>query len=60
MGCKCLVRRAISDFLGLIPNRSSLSFSDKAFEFEKVEFCSCFPGGAVEGICTKCGIGGGL
>ena len=60
MGCKCLVRRAISDFRGLIPNHSSLSFSNKLHGNEKVEFCGCFPAGAVECICAKCGIGGGL
>ena len=50
MGCKCLVRRAISDFRGLIPNHSSLSFSNKLHGNEKVEFCGCFRAGAVECI----------
>ena len=50
MGCKCLVRCAISDFRGLIPNHSSLSFNYKLHRNEKVEFCGCFSAGAVECI----------
>ena len=60
MSRNCLVRRAISNFYELIPNRSSLSFSNKPFGNEKVEFCGCFPACVVECICAKCGIGGGL
>ena len=56
----CLISGAISNFYELIPNRSSLSFSNKPFGYEKVEFCGCFPVCAVECICVKCGIEGGL
>ena len=39
-----------SDFRGLIPNHSSLFFSNKLHGNEKVEFCGCFPAYAVECI----------